>query len=84
MVIIVVAVLALVTGGSDDSRFRDQTAEEIVKYGYDPKISDCKTQRNANVFGVSIVKVSGTFMFDGIDHRFVITVSTDYKLYTWS
>ncbi len=51
VVIIDIPALALVAGSLDDSGLRDQAAEKIGKYGYDPEITECEMQRGINVFG---------------------------------
>lgn len=82
VVIVVIAVLALAAGGSDDHDYRSQAKQEIDRYGYDAEIQTCDVQKGVNGFGVSIIRVSGTFVSDGESHEYVMTTYDDHELAT--
>ena len=82
MVIVAVAVLALAVGGSDDHDYGAQAKQEIDKYGYDAQDLEFEVERGTNVFGVSLIKLTGTFTSDGEAHSFTMTTYTDHGLAT--
>lgn len=83
VVVVVVAAIAIAAGGSDDYDYKSQAQNEIDKYGYDAEVQDgFLVEKGVNGFGVSIIKVSGTFVSDGETHEFVMTTYTDHELAT--
>lgn len=82
VVIVAVAVLALAVGGSDDHDYGAQAKQEIDKYGYDAQDLEFQVERGTNVFGVSLIKLTGTFTSDGEAHSFTMTTYTDHELAT--
>ena len=82
MVIVAVAVLALAVGGSDDHDYGAQAKQEIDKYGYDAQDLEFQVERGTNVFGVSLIKLTGTFTSDGEAHSFTMTTYADHELAT--
>lgn len=82
VVIVAVAVLALAVGGSDDHDYGAQAKQEIDKYGYDAQDLEFEVERGTNVFGVSLIKLTGTFTSDGEAHSFTMTTYTDHGLAT--
>lgn len=81
LVIVVVAVLALALGGSDDDYdYGAQAKQEIDKYGYDAVIGPIEVEKGTNIFGAYIIKVSGTFVSDGVEHTFQMTTSGEHDL----
>ena len=82
VVIVAVAVLALAIGGLDDHDYGAQAKQEIDKYGYDAQDLEFEVERGTNVFGVSLIKLTGTFTSDGEAHSFTMTTYTDHELAT--
>lgn len=81
-VIAVVAILVLLIAGSstDDFDYRAQAKESIDPFGYDAEIITCEVEKGTNVFGVSIIGISGTFLYDGTEHTYRITTGNDHEV----
>lgn len=82
IIVLVVAVLAMAFSGDDDYDYRSQAEQEIDKYGYDSTVTVEDVEKGTNIFGVSLIKVTGTFVSDGETHSFVMTTYTDHTLST--
>lgn len=83
VVVVIVVILAIaVAAGGDDHDYRSQAEQEIDKYGYDSTVTEYEVEKGINGFGVSIIKVSGTFVSDGEEHSFVMTTFSDHELAT--
>ena len=61
VVIVAMVVLALAVGGSDDHDYGAQAKQEIDKYGYDAQDLVLEVERVNLVFGVSLIKLNGSF-----------------------
>ena len=82
VVIVAVLVLALAAGGSDDYDYGAQAKQEIDKYGYDAQDIEFEVEKGTNVFGVSLIKLTGTFSSGGEAHSFTMTTYADHELST--
>ena len=80
--VVLIAVLALAVGGSDDYDYGSQAKQEIDKYGYDSEELEFDVEKGVNALGVSIIKVEGTFSSDGTVHSFTMTTMDDHELVT--
>lgn len=80
--VVLIAVLALAVGGSDDYDYGSQAKQEIDKYGYDSEELEFDVEKGVNALGVSIIKVEGTFLSDGTVHGFTMTTMDDHELVT--
>lgn len=81
-VLVVVVFVAIAASSSDDYDYESQAKAEIDKYGYDAENISFEIERGTNVFGVSLIKLTGTFESDGETHSFTMTTYTDHELAT--
>ncbi len=78
--IAVIAVVLLAIGSEDDFDYKSQSKEVLDRFGYDTEIIDCEVEKGTNVFGVSIISISGTFVSDGKEHTFSVTTGADHEI----
>ncbi len=81
-VVVVVLVVVACALGSDSYDYKAQAKENIDKFGYDSDIRSADVVKGTNVFGMSIIKVTGTFVSDGAEHQYEMNTYSSHEAFS--
>ncbi len=78
--VVVVALIAVVAiAGSDNYDYKSQVKENVDKFGFAADVSSTDVVKGTNVFGQSIIKITGTFVSDGAEHKYEMNTYSDHE-----
>lgn len=78
-VVAVAAIAVIAILGNDSYDYKAQAKENIDKFGYDAEIRNADVVKGTNVFGMSIIKVTGTFSSDGTEHKYELNTYSSHE-----
>jgi len=82
-VIVVVALIAVVAiVGSDSYDYKAQVKENVDKFGFDADVSEADVVKGTNILGQSIIKITGTFVSDGTEHKYELNTYSDHEAFS--
>ncbi len=83
VVVVVVALVAVVAiVGSDSYDYKAQVKENVDKFGFDADVGKTDVAKGTNILGQSIIKITGTFISDGTEHKYELNTYSDHEAFS--
>ena len=81
--VVVVALIAVAAVfGNDTYDYKAQAKENIDKFGFDADVRSADVQKGTNIFGMSIIKVTGTFSSGGSEHKYEMNTYSNHEAFS--